>query len=96
MNLHSSRSIGDPGRFLIGIFVITIVLTLATVLFSGGFRYGLHADDYSHEEWAFDLERGRWQPRLELEQPYLRPIGQVIGFNLANALPDQELFVRLL
>jgi hypothetical protein len=69
---------------------------LATVLFSDGFRYGLYVDDYSHKEWAFDLDQGRWQPRLELEQPYLRPIGQVIVFNLANALPDQELLVRLL
>ena len=96
VKLHSSRSIGDSGRFLFGIFALTIVLGLAAVLFSDGFRYGLYTDDYSHKQWAFDLEQGRWQPRLDLEQPYLRPIGQVIVFNLANALPDQELLVRLL
>jgi hypothetical protein len=96
VKLHSSQSIRDSRRFLFSLFAITIVLGLVTVLFSDGFRYGLYSDDYSHKEWAYDLEQGRWQPRLELEQPYLRPIGQVIVFNLANALPDQELLVRLL
>jgi hypothetical protein len=96
VKLHSSQSIRDSRRFLFSLSAITIVLGLATVLFSDGFRYGLYSDDYAHKKWAYDLEQGRWQPRLELDQPYLRPIGQVIANNLANALPGQELLVRLL
>jgi hypothetical protein len=96
VKLNSSQLSRDSGQFVVYLFAITMLLALGTVLFSNGFRYGLNTDDYSHKEWAYNLEQGRWQPRLELEQPYLRPIGQVIVFNLANALPDQELFVRLL
>jgi hypothetical protein len=95
MKLPLPPSIKDSERFLFAIFAITIVLALATVLFSDGFRYGLYSDDYDHKEWAYDLEQGRWQPRLKARQPYLRPIGQVIVNNLANALPDHELLVRL-
>jgi hypothetical protein len=95
MKLPLPPSIKDSERFLFAIFAITIVLASATVLFSDGFRYGLYSDDYDHKEWAYDLEQGRWQPRLKARQPYLRPIGQVIVNNLANALPDHELLVRL-
>lgn len=89
------RSLADSRRLLLILFAATAIIGLGVVLFSRGGRYGLYADDYSHKLWAYDLERGKWQPRLDLEQTYFRPVGQVLVFNMANALPDWDLAVRL-
>lgn len=86
----------DPRIQLMALFVATAILGLAIALFGAGHHYGLYNDDYSHKLWAWDLATGTWQPTLELEQPHFRPLGQIVVANLATALPDAELPLRLL
>lgn len=86
----------DPRVLLMALFGATATLGLAIAFFGAGHRYGLYNDDYSHKLWAYDLTRETWQPTLALEQPHFRPLGQIFVANLAAALPDAELPVRLL
>jgi hypothetical protein len=90
------RARRDPRSPLLGLFVLTATLGLAIALFGNGYRYGLHNDDYAHKLWAHDLQTGKWRPTLRLAQDHFRPLGLILVSNLANALPDAELPVRLL
>jgi len=89
-------SAGRSRRLFVCLCIAAALLGLGVMIFSDGYRYGLYSDDWPHKLWAYDVQTDQWRPHLRVHQPYLRPVGQVLAFNLANALPDQELFVRLL
>lgn len=86
----------DARSVLPVLFVLAAALALAIALFGNGYHYGLYNDDYAHKRWAYDLDAGTWRPTLEPDQDYFRPLGLIVVANLANALPQAELPVRVL
>jgi hypothetical protein len=56
---------------------------------------GLYCDDYGYKWIITDVATGEWKPRLILD-PYSRPLGQPVMANLAAAIPNREVLVRVL
>lgn len=83
-------------RLFYCLFIGVICLGLfISLLFHGG-PGGLHVDDYSFKRRALDLVTGKWQPQLIVEDLHFRPLANTIIANLAVAIPDAELPLRML
>ena len=70
-------------------------LGLCLALLAHGGARGLYNDDYIYKWIITDLATGEWRPRLILE-PYFRPLAQTVMANVAAAIPDVEVPVRVL
>jgi len=57
---------------------------------------GLYLDDYYFKSEAQDLATATWKPLFKAPIPNVRELGQIIGANLASAIPSYEFYVRLL
>lgn len=57
---------------------------------------GLYLDDYYFKSAAQDLATATWKPLFKAPIPNVRELGQIIGANLASAIPSYEFYVRLL
>ena len=73
----------------------TLVVAVTVGFFLRGGLHGLYMDDYTMKAWAFDFSKARWRLTLNPIDPNFRPLHSGLTPNLANALPDHELPLRL-
>ena len=90
------RQDDSPGRRRVTWTLAAAALALAVFVgfFVHGGRLGLYSDDYSHKVRAFDLDASRWTLNLRPASS-MRPLAYIVIQNLANAIPDHELPVRV-
>lgn len=76
-----------------GVLFLTLAGLILVAYFVHGGLHGLYADDFVYKYSAYDLTSGAWRPDWTLTVP--RTLIYLLVPNLANALPGNELPVRL-